>query len=374
MPFKIIRNDITKVNADVIVNTANPYPMYASGTDKAIYLAAGANKLLAEREKIGIIDRGTVAVTGAFDLQAKYIFHTVGPEWVDGNHGEFDILRLCYRNALEKAKALECESIAFPLIATGVYGFPKDKALQIALSEISGFLTNAEMLVYLVVFDVKAFKLSSQVIGQVDDFIDEHYVCQTREYEDTSNSRVGRSYTSKAIYEGVMKYKERELHNREIERDTEILSNVLFEQEGLEKCERVPLPIEGKTIISDNASLEEQLADMPGTFQELLFDMIKERGFTNAQVYKQSNLDRKHFSKIQCNVNYHPSKKTAMALCIGLRLNIEEARELLARAEWAFSPNRKMDLIVQNAIIHKNYDINQLNAILFSYGQECLGV
>ena len=154
MPFQIIRNDITKVKADVIVNTANPKPVIGGGTDSAIYKAAGEEKLLAERQKIGHIARGEMAVTLAFDLKAKYIIHTVGPIWEGGNKGEFDILRSCYRKPLEKAAELGCESVAFPLIATGVYGFPKDKALQIAMSEISSFLMQdgIEMTVKLVVF------------------------------------------------------------------------------------------------------------------------------------------------------------------------------------------------------------------------------
>ena len=317
MPLKIIRNDITKVSADAIVNTANPKPVYAAGTDLAIYEAAGADNLLAERKKIGDIAGGDVAVTPAFQLDAKYIIHTVGPAWQGGNKDEFDILRRCYSNSLRKAAELDCESIAFPLIATGVYGFPKDKALQIAISEISDFLFQCEMMVYLVVYDDKSFQLSSQVMGDVQSFIDANYVRTTRKSE----------YRRRASYPTV-----------------------------------------------PNNSLDEMIANMGSTFQEKLFELIEKRGLSNVEVYTHANMDRKHFSKIQCNVNYHPSKKTAMALCIALKLNLDESKDLLARAEWAFSPNRKMDLIVMNAIINHEYNINKVNAILFEYGQECLGV
>ena len=167
MPFKIVRNDITKVKVDVIVNTANPKPIYASGTDSAIYHAAGASELLAERRKIGDMQPGDVAVTQAFQLQAKYIIHTVGPVWVDGKHGEESILASCYDRSLRKAVELECESIAFPLISTGVYGFPKDHALQIAISVISRFLMQNDIQVYLVVFDRKAFELSGKLFQGV---------------------------------------------------------------------------------------------------------------------------------------------------------------------------------------------------------------
>ena len=176
MPFHIIRNDITKVRADAIVNTANPEPVYAAGTDAAVYRAAGAGPLLAERRKIGRIRPGEVAVTSAFRLRAKYLIHTVGPVWQDGSHGEYDQLASCYRKSLLIARQLGCSSIAFPLISTGVYGFPKDRALDIALREISDFLEDAEMDVILVVFDRKAFDLSSALTAEISQYIDENYV------------------------------------------------------------------------------------------------------------------------------------------------------------------------------------------------------
>ena len=178
MPFKIVRNDITKVKADVIVNTANPNPICASGTDLAIYKAAGKEQLLAERASIGKIARGNIAVTGAYNLKAKYIIHTVGPVWTDGKHHELEILENCYRKSLQKALELECESIAFPLISTGVYGFPKDKALQIAVSAFSRFLTENEMEIILVVFDKRSFQLSGQIVGDIDSYIDAKYSLQ----------------------------------------------------------------------------------------------------------------------------------------------------------------------------------------------------
>ncbi|MCR5323071.1 MAG: macro domain-containing protein [Lachnospiraceae bacterium] len=170
MPFQIIRNDITKVKADAIVNSANPQPEYGAGSDAAIYLAAGVDKLLAERKKIGKIAPGENAVTPAFALKAKYIIHTVGPAWNGGDKGEFDILHSCYKKSLERALELKCKSIAFPLIATGVYGFPKTEALQIAMQEIGSFLIrdDVEMVVKLVVFDNKAFCLSRNLLGGLE--------------------------------------------------------------------------------------------------------------------------------------------------------------------------------------------------------------
>ena len=189
MPFKIVRNDITKVKADVIVNTANPNPICASGTDLAIYEVAGKEQLLAERAGIGKIARGDIAVTGAYNLKAKYIIHAVGPVWTDGKHYEFAILENCYRKSLQKALELECESIAFPLISTGVYGFPKDKALQIAVSVFSQFLTENEMEIILVVFDKRSFQLSGQIVGDIDSYIDANYVREIHRKEYPIRSR-----------------------------------------------------------------------------------------------------------------------------------------------------------------------------------------
>ena len=189
MPFKIVRNDITKVKADAIVNTANPNPICVSGTDLAIYEAAGKEKLLAERANIGKIARGDIAVTGAYNLKAKYIIHTVGPVWTDGLHHEFEILEDCYRKSLQKALELKCESIAFPLISTGVYGFPKDKALQIAVTVFSQFLLENEMEIILVVFDKRSFQLSGQIVGDIDSYIDTNYVRESHRKEYSIRNR-----------------------------------------------------------------------------------------------------------------------------------------------------------------------------------------
>ena len=176
MPFRIIRTNLTKVHADAIVNTANPMPVFGDGTDRAIYMAAGAEELLAERRKIGAISRGEAAVTKAFRLPARFIIHTVGPVWQGGDHGEFETLRSCYRKSLLLAEQLGCESIAFPLISTGVYGFPRDKALDIALSCFREHLKDSEIDIILVVFDRKSFQLSEELVSDVEQFIDEQTV------------------------------------------------------------------------------------------------------------------------------------------------------------------------------------------------------
>ena len=353
MPFKIIRNDITKVKADVIVNTANPKPIYVSGTDQAIYQAAGADVLLLERKKIGNIERGDIAVTGAYALHATYIIHTVGPIWIDGNHNEFQILESCYAKSLQKALELGCKSIAFPLISTGVYGFPKDKALQIAVSVFSRFLLENDIQIILVVFDKKSFQLSEQLVGEIDSFIDANYIKQKRNSE----------YSSRAYR-----------RSRRIETDS------VSDSEIYEEClhfEDKDCAIERSISFPNTAmgmSLEEELEHIGMSFHDKLFELIDKAGLDNKDVWKRANLDRKHFSKMQCDVKYHPKKKTVMALCIALKLDLEQSKDLLARADWAFSPSSKVDLIVQKAIMDEQYDIYQLNLVLFQYTNETLGV
>lgn len=353
MPFKIVRNDITHVKADVIVNTANPKQIYASGTDLAVYQAAGADELLAERKKAGCIERGDIAVTGSYALNAKYIIHTVGPVWVDGMHKEFETLESCYAKSLQKALELGCDSIAFPLISTGVYGFPKDKALQIAVSVFSRFLLENEMQIILVVFDKKSFQLSGQLVGEIDSFIDANYIRKKRRSE----------------------------YSRRPFRRSRIESDITYDSEVYEECSRYTEAEESETELLMSApmpqkamSLEEELENVGMSFHDKLFELIGESGMDNKDVWKRANLDRKHFSKIQCDEKYHPKKKTVMALCIALELDLEQAKDLLARADWAFSPSSKVDLIVQKAIIDKQYDIYQLNLVLFQYTNEILGV
>lgn len=348
MPFKIVRNDITRVKADAIVNTANPRPVYDSGTDMAIYQAAGAEKVLSERKKIGCIARGDIAVTGAYALDAKYIIHTVGPIWVDGKHKEFETLEGCYIKSLQKALELGCESIAFPLISTGVYGFPKDKALQIAVSVFSRFLMENEMQIILVVFDKKSFQLSGKLVGEIDSYIDANYIGRKQR-----NEYHVRTYRTNRI-EPVSTYAAK----------------------ACEECIQCPEEDDDETPPASHkkTTLEEDLANIGMSFHDKLFELIDKSGLDNKDIWKRANLDRKHFSKIQCDENCHPKKKTVMALCIALKLNLEQSKDLLARADWAFSPSSKVDLIVQKAIIDGQYDICRVNTVLFKYTNEILGV
>jgi len=347
MPYQIIRNDITKVEADVIVNTANPHPVIGLGTDSAIYAAAGEEQLLAERKKIGDIARGEVAVTPAFNLSAKYIIHTVGPSWEGGDHGEREILHACYRNSLRKAAELKAESIAFPLIATGVYGFPKDEALKIAMAEIQGFVLEHDMKVILVVFDMKAFELSGKLVGEIDQFIDEHGVGAAKEAE-------------------YGDFDSEEWRRRRIERRRE---------EAEREYHFPPAEPEDSGTSSETTegrSLDDMLLQSGETFQQLLLRIMEDKGLTNSTVYKRANIDRKLFSKISNNVDYQPKKKTALALAIALELDLPEMEDLISRAGFALSPSNRSDLIVSFFVTQKKYDIMEIDSALFDYGQPTL--
>ena len=370
MPFQIIRNDITRVKADAIVNTANPNVAVGSGTDRAIYHAAGQEQLLAERKKIGLMIPGEAAHTPAFNLDAKYIIHTIGPAWIDGDHGERDILHSCYEKSLNLAAELACESVAFPLIATGVYGFPKDEALQIALSEINRFLLLHDMKVILVVFDKKAFELSGKLVGDIEEYIDEHSARKIREGE------YGGAYGD-----------ERRMRRARYLESTELLANVPLTEEICEETEEdesdgaylsemsiaaAPSAAPSFPDVSGK-SLDEVVGSTGDTFQQRLFKLIDESGMDDVTVYKKANIDRKVFSRIRCKQDYKPKKKTAVAFAIALELDMPTMLDLLSRAEIAFSPSNKFDLIITYFITNKVYDIFEINAALFKYGQPILG-
>lgn len=378
MSFKIIRNDITKVTADAIVNTANPLPQIGTGTDTAIYEAAGRAKMLEARSQIGRIERGQVAVTPAFDLPAKYVIHTVGPSWEGGENDELEILASCYRNSLLLADRLGCESIAFPLISAGNYGVPKDKALDTALREIESFLKVREMEVTLVVFDREAFKLSTELVDDVSKYIEANFVEEEEHEQALFEASAIEECVDDDYVDGAFESEYRDGYGRRYEDAMpepygalDVASDKsVSKKQSLFKPRGVQGPSERfvTTNRAPKASLDDVLREGLGqTFQEKLLSLIDAKGFTDTEVYKRANVDRKAFSKIRCNVNYQPKKKTALAFVLALGLNLDEAIDLLGRAGLAFSPSDKRDVIVQYCIIHEIYNIFDVDALLFNY-------
>ena len=353
MPLEIIRADISKVKADAIVNSANKNPICGGGAEYHIYKAAGYDDLLKAREQVGPLKVAQVAVTPAFALDAKYIIHTVGPKWNGGDSGESLALADCYRGALDKAQELGCQSIAFPLISSGVFKFPKDSALRIALSAIGEFLQTNEMNVMLVVFDRKAFEVSEELSSDIQAFIDDNYVQDK--------------------YGDVNRYVSNRRRNLQVESEERFYALEAplcdIEEGAADECERLCI----KSAEKSHESLEDILANPAETFCNKLFSLIHEKNLDDVEVYKRANLDRKHFSKIRSNVNYRPTKKTALSLAIALHLDMEETADLLARAELALSPSNRGDLIVMYFIERQKYDIWEINSMLFKFGQPTLG-
>lgn len=347
MPFKIVRNDITKMEVDVIVNTANSAPIYSTGTDTAVYMAAGAEELLAERKKIGYMDEGEVAITGGFKLPAKYIIHAVSPRYIDGESGEETKLRSCYKKSLELAKKYGCKSIAFPLIATGSFGYPKEEGMRIAVDEMNAFLLKNEMLVYLVVFDTAATKLGLNIYPDLKEYIDHNYVCEQREVE------YGDRYFG-AFEESIA------------------LPKACSEKKAAPQPSMVRETIDYSCFFEDNETdIQKRLNHASDTFQEYLFYLIESKGLKNSEVYKRAIITKQHFSKIKQNSEYHPDKATAIRLCVGAKLNLDETKDLLARAGYALSPADKRDIIFSYFIEHGVYDMIEIDIVLEEFGLPC---
>ena len=354
MPFKIIRNDLTKMQVDAIVNTANPKPKYSTGTDTAVYKAAGEEKLLAARREIGDMEPGEAAITPGFWLPAKYIIHAVSPRYFDGKSGEEGKLRDCYKKSLALAADYKCKSIAFPLISTGNFGYPKEEAMRIALDEIHLFLMNHEMMVYLVVFDPVSTKLGQNLYPDLEAYIDHNYVCQKQEEEYDScmvaperrRDRTREEYFEGSILASVPAHDEREEWDASVEADYDFLEE-------------------------HESALAERMEHLSDTFQEYLLYLISEKNLTNAEVYKRAIVTKQLFSKIKLNPEYHPDKATAMRLCVGAKLNMDEKKDLLARAGYALSPCDKRDIIFSFFIEHEVFDMIEIDIALEEHGLPC---
>ncbi len=343
MPFLIIRNDIVKVQADAIVNPANEELLEGSGTSRAIYLAAGEEKLARACARIGHCDTGKAVATKAYGLEAKYVIHAVGPVWEGGKQGERELLYSTYMESLHLARRYRLKSVAFPLLSSGNYGYPKEEALRVAVHAISDFLLQHEMRVYLVLYDRKAVTLSRQLSTSVQEYIDDHYV-ETKDESIPVDDRRLQSFR-RGNFQSAAR---------------QMVFSPQVEEYREEKVKR-------------KRSLESLMNHLDETFSQMLLRLIDERGLKDSYVYKKANIDRRHFAKIRKNRNYAPNKKTVLAFAIALELSLDETKDLLMRAGFAFSRSSKFDVIVCYFIENRQYDIYEINETLFAYDQPLLG-
>ena len=330
MPLQIVRNDITKMQVDAIVNAANETLLGGSGVDGAIHQAAGP-ELLAECRTLHGCKTGQAKITKGYHLPAKFVIHTVGPVWEGGSYGERELLVSAYRSSLELALEHRCETVAFPLISSGVFGYPKDQALKVAVDTIGDFLLQHDMTVYLVIFDRAAYTLGGKLFSDIAAYIDDRYV---DEHTDSDEERRRRQFR--------------------------VLSSA-------------PLPEAEAAPAAAPSSLNEALEMLDESFSQMLLRKIDEAGLTDAECYKRANVDRRLFSKIRSDIHYKPSKPTAMAFAVALELPLEEAREMLQKAGFAFSHASKFDIIVEYFIAHRHYNIFEINEALFAFDQSLLG-
>ncbi len=338
MPFQIVRNDITHMEVDAVVNAANSELQQGGGVCGAIFAAAGAKELQAACDALGRCETGEAVITDAFDLTARFIIHTVGPIWRGGGAGEESLLRSCYTRSLQLAAKHGCTSVAFPLISSGIYGYPKREAFAVAVSAITEFLDeHDDMTVSLVVFDAEASALGEAQHSAIEKYIDDHYV-----------------------EEHIDKY--RSLTN---ERRTE----PDWEAHAMPKAFVQPsAAVPGVS----RRRLEDVLRHTEETFTEMLLRLIDEKGMGDVETYKRANMDRKLFSKIRSNRNYSPGKPTVLALAVALRLTLDETLDLLGRAGYTLSHSSKADIIVEYFIREGNCDIHQINEALFAFEQPLL--
>lgn len=329
MPLEIVRNDITKMKVDAIVNAANETLLGGGGVDGCIHRAAGP-ELLAECRTLGGCKTGDAKITKAYRLPCQYVIHTVGPMWNGGSHGERKLLVSCYRTSLALAKEHGCETVAFPLISSGIFGYPKDQALRVAVDTIGEFLLHNDMTVYIVIFSRTAYQISSKLFADIAEYVDDHYVDV---HTDSQRERLRRMSV---------------LESRTLSADAA-----------------------AAPMVADN--LDDLLAHLDAGFSETLLKLIDHSGKKDSEIYKKANVDRKLFSKIRNNPDYKPSKATAIAFAIALELNLDETRDLVARAGYALSASSKFDVIIEYFIRQKKYDIFEINEALFAFDQSLLG-
>ena len=350
MPLLLVRNDITRMTVDAIVNAANPSLLGGGGVDGAIHRAAGP-ELLAECRTLGGCRTGEARITGAYRLHARYVIHTVGPIWRGGGCGEEHLLRSCYRRSLELAAEHGCDTVAFPLISSGVYGYPKAEAFRVATEAIAAFLEGHDLTVYLVLFDRAAFLLGGDH-SEVQSFIDDAYA--EAELKRPRNQKFAR-------------------WAREPREDT----GELYAPSALEDAcvcgAAAPMAEAVEEEDAPRADLETMLRQLDEGFSRTLLKLIDEKGMTDVQCYKRANVDRKLFSKIRSDPHYKPSKTTAVAFALALELTLPETQALLGRAGFTLSRSSLSDIIIEYCIQQRKYSVLSVNELLFAYDQPLLG-
>ena len=355
MPLTILRDDITKVRCDAIVNAAKTSLLGGGGVDGQIHRAAGP-ELLEECRTLGGCETGDAKITKAYALPAKYVIHTVGPVWQGGSHGERELLASCYRRSLELAAAHKCETVAFPLISAGIYGYPKDQALRVATDVITEFLLDHDMTVFLVVFNRDAYLISQKLYADIRSRIDDAYAEERhQEFHRRREPLANRPYGAEAdnIFESAA-----------------MPSFSMPAGAAAPAAKPAPAP---KEKAKDSGSLRDLLKQKDESFSQMLLRKIDEKGMTDAQCYKKANIDRKLFSKIRKDPLYKPSKTTAIAFAIALELPLPEAKDLLEKAGFALSHSNKFDIIIEYFIKNGNYNIYDINEVLFEFDQSLLG-
>lgn len=390
MPLKIVRNDITKMTTEAIVNTANEYPAVGPGCDRAVYEAAGLDELLAYRkENIGTVKEGDVFITPGFSLPARYIIHAVSPLFIDGKSGEEVKLRDCYRKSLSLAEENNIRSIAFPLISTGSFGYPKEQGIRIAVDEINAFLLTHEMLIYHVVFDEKATQMGRNLYPYLEAYIDRNYVEEKHEeeygdlfYDDGESTSFGSSGdlceasplpidAQEARWEQARAARRRRDRLREESSPRADMARPSFGSVSASK-KKLSIDEEDAAIEELDRSLQERINHMSDSFSEYLLFLISAKGMKNSEVYDRAIVDKKVFSKIKTNPHYHPQKLTALCLCIGAKLNLDESKDLLSRAGYALSPCDKTDIIFSYFIEKQIYDMVEVDIQLEEHGVPCV--
>lgn len=355
VPLQIIRNDITKVHCDAIVNAANSTLLGGGGVDGAIHKAAGRGLLL-ECMKLGGCHVGQAKITNAYNLPCKYVIHTVGPKWKGGNNNERELLECCYKNSLLLAKENNCESVAFPLISSGVYGYPMNEAFKVAVDTVAEFLMHNDMLVYIVVYNKNALAVGNKLFTDIAQYIDDNYVGEHSPYD---SRRINNCDESMPLP----------------------LTSFLSDEDLQESAVPAPVCNQSEDCFSDIVNFFEKEKRLENVidkmidegFSEMLFRKIDEKGMKDSECYKKANIDKRLFSKIRTNPGYQPSKPTVLAFCIALELSLAETNEMLMKAGFALSHSNKFDIIVEYFIKQNKYNIFEINEALFAFDQSLLG-